>query len=738
MIDLVGRTLKGRYRIEALIGRGGMAEVYKAWDLRRQHHVAVKVMREDLAEDVEFLRRFRREAEALAALAHENIVRFYSFERDGRLAFIVMGYVEGSTLRGRILDAEEQPLPLDEALSVARQVCAALHYAHGENVLHRDVKPGNIMIRPDSLVLVADFGIAKAADAATATTVMPGTPAYMSPEQCRSEPLDPRTDVYSLGIVVYEMLAGRRPFVGDTHATTGSTRERIRWEQVHADPPPLRGLNPGVPPGVEAAVLKALAKEPGDRWPSVLAFWQALEKALGSAAEPVPAAAAVPVAMRPIASPQQQRAAVRSVAQQGATSQPLHQPAQRVALPPWAWVAGGTLLAAMVIVAFLLLSRPTPEPPLTATPTEVVIVQVTTSVPAPGSTATATQTPTPTHTPHPADTHTPTATDTAYPTDTHTPIATDTAQPTDTHTPTATDTHTPVVPTDTPRPTRTPSPLPTRTPIPPTATPDQGADRIAFASYRDGNSEIYVMNADGSDQTRLTSNAAADEFPTWLPDGNRIGFDSARDGNYEVYVMNADGSGVSRLTYDPTRDWDAAWSPDGQRIAFTCGGQTANAEICIMDSDGSHRVNLTNYWDRDMEPAWSPDGRRIAFMSVRDGYWSILVMNADGSGQTRLTEGEVDLSPAWSSDGQRIAFTSRRSGWRQIYTMNADGSGLVRLTNHQAHDYSPTWSPDGRRIAFVSERDGNAEIYVMNADGSGQTRLTSNQTSDDAPAWSPR
>jgi len=280
--NLVGQTLLGRYRIEEAIGRGGMAEVYKAWDTRRQYHIAVKVMREDLAEDLEFLRRFKREAQALAHLAHANVVRFYSFEREGRLAFIVMDYVEGTTLRGCILDAEGAPLPPDEVASIVQQVCAALHYAHTENVLHRDVKPGNIMIQPDGRVLLSDFGIAKAADAATMTTVMPGTPAYMSPEQCRSEPLDVRTDVYSLGVVAYEMLTGRRPFVGDQapETVTGGTRERTRWEQMHTAPLPLRQFNPALPREVEEVVLKALAKEREERWPTSLTFWRALEGSL--------------------------------------------------------------------------------------------------------------------------------------------------------------------------------------------------------------------------------------------------------------------------------------------------------------------------------------------------------------------------------------------------------------------------------------------------------------------------
>ncbi len=393
MLDLTGKTLKGRYRIEALVGRGGMAEVYKAWDTHRQYHVAVKVMREDLAEDLEFVRRFRREARALAALSHANIVRFYSFEQEGRLAFIVMDYAEGTSLRGRILDAGGKPLPLEEVLSIARQVSAALHYAHSENVLHRDVKPGNIMVAPGrgeggkDLILVTDFGIAKAADAATATTVMPGTPAYMSPEQCRSEPVDERSDVYSLGIVVYEMLAGRRPFVGDTEASTSSTRETIRWEQVHADPPSLPRFNPEAPPGVEAVLRRALAKEKEHRWPTALAFWQALASAAGEQtpagaetpaapvreAEPLPARQPQP---EPEPEPLPPSAAALEEAAPGARA-----PARRGTLPPWAWVAGGVLLAGLVILALALLSGGTPK------------------AIAPAPTATWTATPATTHTP---------------------------------------------------------------------------------------------------------------------------------------------------------------------------------------------------------------------------------------------------------------------------------------------------------------------------------------------------
>ena len=269
--------------------------------------------------------------------------------------------------------------------------------------------------------------------------------------------------------------------------------------------------------------------------------------------------------------------------------------------------------------------------------------------------------------------------------------------------------------------------------------------KIAFTSYRDGNWEIYVMNADGSEQTRLTYNDANDYFPAWSPDGRRIAFHSYRDGNWEIYVMNADGSEQTRLTYNDANDYFPAWSPDGRRIAFH-SDRDSNIEIYTMNADGSGLTRLTDNDANDYSPAWSPDGRRIAFHSYRDGNYEIYVMNADGSGLTRLTDNDAnDYSPAWSPDGRRIAFVSRRDGNSEIYAMNPDGSGQTRLTDNDAWDLYPAWSPDGRRIAFHSYRDdpdpGDDDrlrnIYVMNADGSRQTRLTDNDADDCCPDWQP-
>lgn len=267
-----------------------------------------------------------------------------------------------------------------------------------------------------------------------------------------------------------------------------------------------------------------------------------------------------------------------------------------------------------------------------------------------------------------------------------------------------------------------------------TAAPTEGAistagapapGKIAFASDRDGNLEIYVMDTNGSNVARLTDNPGPDITPAWSPDGQRIAF--GRPYPLRVYVMNSDGSGVTRLSDGAS----PVWSPDGTRIAFEW-----QREIYLMSPTGSNRIRLTDTPEGyAFSPVWSPDGTRIAFASSRIGQASdveLYTINADGSGLDRLTNDarQQSVTPTWSPDGTRIAFVRGAD----IYAVNADGTNDGRLVEN-AH--SPAWSPDGTRIAFVSERDGNDEIYVMNADGSGQTRLTDNLAHDNFPAWSP-
>jgi len=271
--------------------------------------------------------------------------------------------------------------------------------------------------------------------------------------------------------------------------------------------------------------------------------------------------------------------------------------------------------------------------------------------------------------------------------------------------------------------------------------------KIAFASNRDGNEEIYVMNADGSNQRNLTNNAARDQAFSWSPDGSRIVFTSDRGGVFGIYSMNADGTDQKRLTQF-WGDFDArpVWSPDGRRIAFA-SYVNGSYEIQVMNSDGTNLINVTNLPSFDFEPTWSPDGSEIAFItgdSLPDGrpWYGVNIMNADGTNRdTPIAATWIFGSLVWSPQDDLIAFW--QSGWSDRQHSDIcllDHHAWRQLTSDPSLNYNPAWSPDGSKLAFVSNRDGAFEIYAMEADGTNQTRLTySTGVLAEAlcPSWTP-
>ena len=299
LLDRLRESLADQYAFEREIGRGGMATVYRAQDLKHQRPVAVKVLHPYLAVNLG-PERFLREIQIAASLQHPHIVPLYDSGRANDLLYYVMPFVEGESLRQR-LDRERR-LPFEDALYLARAVAAALDYAHRHRIVHRDIKPENVMLH-DGEAMVTDFGIAKAVSAAAAdnltqTGATVGTPAYMSPEQAAGAvELDGRSDVYSLGCVLYEMLGGRTPFIGPT--------AQAIIAQVFTNPPaPLRSVRDGVPAWAEQAVMKALAKEPADRFATAAQFSQALK----------PAGVSTPPGAPPATSTLQTAATAKSIA----------------------------------------------------------------------------------------------------------------------------------------------------------------------------------------------------------------------------------------------------------------------------------------------------------------------------------------------------------------------------------------------------------------------------------------
>ena len=280
MSYLIGEMLAGRYRVDAYLGEGGMAQVYRAWDSERAAPVALKMLRADLAQDAVFLRRFRREAVMLERLQHPNIVRIYGFEQDDLLAFIVMDYISGSSLRTEIFRSQGKPLAMERILDILRPTCGALHYAHRSGIAHCDVKPANILSEESGRILLSDFGVARTTENATAMTVVSPWARRRTWRRSKSVAKMPRPPRIStqLGVVLYEMLTGgERPFTGERARTTGSTAEKVRWEHLHLNPQPLRRLNPELAPGVESVVAKCLEKDPKRRYASPLDLLQDLE-----------------------------------------------------------------------------------------------------------------------------------------------------------------------------------------------------------------------------------------------------------------------------------------------------------------------------------------------------------------------------------------------------------------------------------------------------------------------------
>jgi Tol biopolymer transport system component len=709
-------ALASSYRVTRELGRGAMATVYLAEDLKHRREVAVKVLLPEVASALG-PDRFLREIEIAAGLSHPHILPLHdSGEVDGFL-FYVMPYVEGESLRER-LDREKQ-LPVDEAVRLGREVADALSYAHSRGVVHRDIKPENILMQSGHAA-VADFGIARAVTAAggdrlTRTGVTVGTPTYMSPEQAAGEELDGRSDLYALGCVVYEMLAGTPPF-------TGASVQSLASQHLTVEPRPVTSFRPAVPAGVAAALQRALAKSPADRFNPVGQFAEALTPAAGVAGKDVGsgstravwwgAAAIAAIAVTLVVLWQPDTSPLPAV---GNTIQVTRDPGLEVdpAVSP-----DGEM------VAFA-------AGPATGMRIWVRAVTGGRSIALTDSGGN-----------HRWPRWSPDGSEIAYQDRDGIYVV--------------------------PRlggPSRLVARLPETevkssegafTPVAGLAWSPDGT-RLAFAGNL-GLEGLFVAEVGGGGTpTRLTA-PREPHSPSWSPDGTRIAVASGNGifvfggayfgnaGQSSIWIVPLDGGDPIRVTEEDNLDGSPAWAPDGRHLFWVSDrGGTRDIYRIPVDRrglpEGPPMRLTTGLGVHTMD--LSPDGRHLAYSNLRtlsnvwampipDGGPASIASARPVTAGNQMTE-DVDVSP----DSQWLVFDSDRGGNADIYKLRVGTDEPIRLTTHPSGDYAPFWSPDGMRIGFHSLRAGNRDLFVINADGTGLRQVTRSPAHELDGDWSP-
>ncbi len=693
----------GPYRVGRLLGEGGMGLVYQAEDTRLHRSVALKFVKTGYSE------RFHREANAIAALKHPNVATLYDVGAHEGMPYLVLEYIDGETLRG--------PLHLPTVLAYAVQIARALETAHAHGIIHRDLKPSNVLVDEQGVVKVLDFGLAKLTEPAsgengltqtlkpeTAEGAVPGTIPYMSPEQAEGKKVDARSDIFSFGAVLYEMISGRRAFSGKSSAS-------VIAALLEREPEPLADI----PEELKHIMCRALRKDPARRWQHMGDVRIALEDlstgtGLPCAPPPrarwrTPALAAVTLLALGAAT----YLAVRNVSlrRAGATyvfEQVTDDPGQEMG-PNLSPDGRSILYSSRALGNWdIYLLRVGGKNPVNLTRDSTA--DETQPVFSPdgehiafrserqgggiflmGATGESVRR----------------LTDFCY--------------------------------------------LPAWSPDSKeiacsTASPQRPDVREVSSS------QIFAIDVE-TGKRRLVSGGVSDAVqPSWSPDGQRIAFWGLRDGARDIFTIPAKGGEAIGLTNDDALDWNPVWSPDGKYVYYASNrGGAMNLWRVRVDSSGKpggepEAVNVPATYAANF--SFSRDGSRIAYSSLQRSSNIYLAdfdpVRARPTGSQRpVTQGVKEaLQPAISPDGLWIAFTLQGLN-EDLVLIKPDGTGMRRVTDDAARDRAPCWSPDGSKIAFMSTRSGRFELWTIHPDGGGHQQVTEDSPRGGVsyPAWSP-
>jgi Tol biopolymer transport system component/tRNA A-37 threonylcarbamoyl transferase component Bud32 len=704
--ELIGKRVGG-YEIIELIGKGGMATVYRAHQLSMNRPVALKILPRQFLNDDTYMQRFEREVQIVSQLEHRGIVPVYDYgETDGQ-PYIVMRLMTGGALDQMLSSG---PLAIDAIARIFDQIAPALDYAHSKGVLHRDLKPSNILMDESGGAFITDFGIARIVGEGKGTITthgVLGTPAYMSPEQAQGKPLDGRSDVYSLGVLLFEMSTGRRPFDGDTPYG-------VAVMHVMTPPPTPRSVNGIVSPVLEAVILRALSKSPDARHTTAGALAEQVAHAAraqpamlddtvpGQAASatvwsegvqgygiPAPAGAASAAGFNgegsaghlPGGHPAAGQPAVahapvpQMLTPQPLTPQPLQPPIPSARYAPvrrrrgpglWlsAAIGGGIGCALLVLIM---------------SAAALLILWLTRLEEADGAVST----------PLPAETET-------------AALSLADAQSAETG-------------------PRTPPAVviaPTRAP---TATLDAdvvgGGGRIVFAADRGTTGfDLYLYDVAADRETRLTQSGADEIAPALSPDGTHIVYASNEDGDFELYLRTIDGETVVQLTDNPYTDRAPSWSHDGAWIVFSSAARGDDHDLRRIRPDGTGLETVYSDGMRNIDPRYTRDDSHVLFaggIPTDPTTWEIWRLDLNGNTPpVALTDNAArDEAPAAMPDGGFV-YTTDGDGYAAIARITG-GNEQAIVYDSEGFDWGPAVSPDGAAIVFASDLSGRDELYIL-------------------------